>query len=295
MAEPPLTLRAVHDSGPGNRPPTRYVVHATAGGRGYPRESAAGVAHATALYFRTQAAGGSAHYVHDAGGNEEHCVPEDVIAWHAPPNQHSIGDEICSEPSYTRDQWLSNAVWPAVRASALRCREVCDRYGLPKVKIGAADLLAGAHGVCGHVDVSNAWHQTTHWDPGANFPWDDYMAVVNGQDPEGDDLPTPDDVWNLSINGVKARDRLIGIDSIQLPQIHAAVDAVRADLDAVKAEMLTPDDVWNLIINGVKARDRLIGIDSIQLPQVHAELDAVKAELDAVRAELAAVRAALPR
>jgi hypothetical protein len=196
MAEPPITVRAAHDSGTPNLPPTRYVVHCTAGGRGYPRESAPGTAAATARYFATQAAGGSAHYIHDAGGDEEHCVPENVIAWHAPPNPQSIGDEICGEPTYTREQWLSDQVWPAVLASAVRCREVCDRYGIPKVKLGPADLLAGAHGVCGHVDVSNTWHQSTHWDPGPNFPWDRYMAAVNGQ--EEDDVVTPDDIEKIS-------------------------------------------------------------------------------------------------
>lgn len=186
MAEPSITLRAVHDSRGDNLPATRYVVHCTAGGLGYPRESAPGRARGTALYFQKQAAGGSAHYVHDAGGAEEHCVPDSVIAWHAPPNPHSIGDEICGEASYTRDQWLSDEVWPAVRASALRCREVCDRLGIPKVKLTAADLRAGRHGICGHVDVSDAFHESVHWDPGPGFPWDRYMAVVNSQ-PESEE------------------------------------------------------------------------------------------------------------
>lgn len=189
MAEPPVTVRAAHDSGTPNQTPTRYVVHCTAGGLGFPRESAAGRARGTADYFARETSGGSAHYVHDAGGAEEHCVPEAVIAWHAPPNQYSVGDEICGEPTYTRDQWLSPEVWPALQASARRCREVCDRYGIPKVKLSPADLLAGRHGICGHVDVSQAWHQSSHWDPGPNFPWDRYLAEVNGGVPVP--LPPP--------------------------------------------------------------------------------------------------------
>lgn len=216
MAEPAITVRAVHDSGTPNTPPTRYVIHATAGGRGFPRESAAGVARSTGVYFQQQIAGGSAHYIHDIAG-EEHCVPENVIAWHAPPNQYSIGDEICADPSYTRAQWLDPAVWPAVHRSAVRCREVCDRYGIPKVKLSPADLLAGKHGICGHVDVSNAWHQSTHWDPGPNFPWDKYMQEVNGSTP-APPAPAPTPVTNLPT--LKYGDRSAAVSHLQSFMTH---------------------------------------------------------------------------
>lgn len=177
MPEPSITLRAIHDSGAVNAPITRVVIHATCGGQGFPAESAAGVAHATARYFQQASAGGSAHYVCDIAA-EEHCVPDNVVAWHAPPNVGSIGIEVCGEASYTRAQWLDPKVWPAVVRAAARCRELCDRFGIPKAKLSSSGLLAGAHGVCGHVDVSNAWHQTDHSDPGAGFPWDLFMAEV---------------------------------------------------------------------------------------------------------------------
>ncbi len=152
MSEPPITLRAVHDSGPGNTPPSRVVIHATCPGTGYPTASGPGTALGTARYFQMAGAGGSAHYVCD-GDDEQHCVPDDVIGWHAPPNPHSIGIEICSEggdyaKSYTREQWLSAAVWPGVLRAAARTRELCQRYGLPMVKLSSADLLAGRRGIC---------------------------------------------------------------------------------------------------------------------------------------------------
>lgn len=183
MAEPPITLRAVHDSGAGNLTPTRVVIHATCPDVGYPAASAAGTAHGTALYFQNPASGGSAHYVCD-GGREEHCVPDGVIAWHAPPNEHSIGIEICAEGgnyarSYTREQWLSAQVWPGVVRAAARTRELCARFGIPVTKLSVADLLAGRRGICGHVDVSQAWHQSDHSDPGPGFPWSEFLAAVS--------------------------------------------------------------------------------------------------------------------
>lgn len=180
MAEPPITLQAIHYSAGSNSPYDRVVIHCTAPGIGYPAASKQGDAHGTAQYFQQASSGGSAHDVFDIGGaaTREHCVAFPVIAWHAPPNPRSIGKEVCGEPSYTRAQWLSDAVWPAVEACALSTREDCLAYSIPMVRITSGDLLRGAHGITGHVDVSQAWHQSTHWDPGPNFPWDRFMAVV---------------------------------------------------------------------------------------------------------------------
>lgn len=184
MSEPAITQQAFHDDGPGNLPPTRVVIHATCPVIGYPRASSAGMAAATASYFTSPGAGGSAHYVVDIAG-EEHCVPDGHIAWHAPPNQHSIGIEVCSEggdysQSYTREQWLSPDVWPAVIRAAARTRELCGRFGIPMQRINSTDLLDSARGICGHVDVSQAWHQSDHSDPGPGFPWPEFLAAVNG-------------------------------------------------------------------------------------------------------------------
>jgi N-acetylmuramoyl-L-alanine amidase len=191
MAEPAVSIRAVHDSGGGNTPPTRVVIHATAGGRGFPRESAAGVAAATARYFQSAASGGSAHYVIDIA-SEEHTLPDSTVAWHAPPNPKSVGIEICADATYTRDQWLSPQVWPAVQRAAARTRELCQRFGIPMVKLSSADLVAGKKGICGHLDVSNAWHQSSHWDPGTGFPWDRFMAeVTGGAAPPAPPAPAP--------------------------------------------------------------------------------------------------------
>lgn len=177
--EPAVSVFARLNSGTPNVPPTRIVIHATSPSVGYPSSSRAGMARGTAGYFTTAAAGGSAHYVCDVA-EEVHCLPDNVVAWHAPPNPHSIGIEICGETYYTKAQWLSPSVWPACLLAAARTRELCQRFGLPMVKLNATDLLAGGHGVCGHVDVSMAWHQSDHTDPGPNFPWVEFMAAVNG-------------------------------------------------------------------------------------------------------------------
>ncbi len=177
MTEPAITTMgpALHMSGP-NEPIQRVVIHTTSPGQPGTSSSASGMAHATAKYFQSPKAGGLAHYITDVGA-EEHCCPDHTACWHAPPNQHSIGIEICAEPTYTRAEWLSDQVWPAVLRAQQRALEVCHRFGVPWVRIGVDELRAGHHGVCGHVDVSGAWHQTDHTDPGPNFPWAEFMAA----------------------------------------------------------------------------------------------------------------------
>lgn len=191
--EPSITRRAVHNSGAGNLPIRRVVIHATCPGVGYPAASKKGAASGTAKYFQMASSGGSAHYIYDSSRHEEHCVADSVVAWHAPPNPHSIGIEICGEASYTRGQWLSDKVWPAVEEAAARTRDLCQRYGLPMRKLTVAQVRAGAEGICGHVDVSNAFHQTDHSDPGSGFPWDEFMHLVNRE--SGLPKPPPEPNW----------------------------------------------------------------------------------------------------
>lgn len=199
MAEPPITVRARKRSAGTNLPVHRVVIHTTSPPNvPYPKASAEGTAHSTALYFQTPAAGGSAHYIVDVA-REEHCVEDNQIAHHAPPNKGSIGIEICGQPSYTREQWLSDKVWPAVERARGRAVELCARFNLPWKRVNVVELRAGQRGLCGHVDVSQAYHQSDHYDPGPNFPWDEFMAIgaqqpVPARDfPQETDVPAPTD------------------------------------------------------------------------------------------------------
>lgn len=176
-----------------NLPVDRIVIHSTAPpGVPYPRASAAGQARSTAEYFASSSAGGSAHRVVDVATSLV-CVPDEAIAWHAPPNPRSVGIEICSQPSYTREQWLSPTVWPAVARAATATLEIAARHNVPLRRIGPAELRAGERGVTGHVDVSTTWRQSDHWDPGPNFPWPEFMTLlqppVPGPTQEDSDMP----------------------------------------------------------------------------------------------------------
>lgn len=168
---------AAHDSGPGNKPIRRIVIHCTVS------PCVEGQARRTAAWFRDPDSRGSAHYVVDPGEVVQ-VVFDSVIAWHAPPNPHSIGVELCDalvSPEWDRahrDRWQdANHVRMLRRASRLTAR-LALAYGVPIRRLTVDDLKAGREGICGHVDVSRAFGQSSHWDPGAMFPWRDFMQRV---------------------------------------------------------------------------------------------------------------------
>lgn len=76
----------------------------------------------------------------------------------------------------TREQWLAQDAM--LRAGAKRCAIRAKKYGIPVVKLTAADLRAGKRGFCGHLETGQAWGGTDHVDPGKHFPWDVFLRYV---------------------------------------------------------------------------------------------------------------------
>lgn len=175
---PPYLGPAAHDSGPGNKPVRRIVIHATVS------PCVEGQARRTAEWFRDPDSGGSAHYVVDPGEVVQ-VVLDDVIAWHAPPNPHSIGIELCDAlvsrawDHEHRARWLDDRHQRMLRRAARITARLALAYDVPIARITAVDLLAGRPGICGHVDVSEAFGQSDHWDPGPSFPWREFLRLVN--------------------------------------------------------------------------------------------------------------------
>lgn len=171
MSEPPITRRAAHGSRAQSGTPTRVVIH--------DEEYRTGPdsAEAIASYFSTQGSGGSAHYVVDSN-SEQHCVPDAVQAWHAPPNDRSIGIEQDGYAHYSAAEWDTPGARATIARTAARTAELCRRFGIPVRWIYPSDLLAGAHGITDHDNVSVAWHQSDHNDPGPSYPREKFIALV---------------------------------------------------------------------------------------------------------------------
>lgn len=177
---PPYLGPAAHDSGPGNKPVERIVIHCTVS------PCVEGQARRTAAWFRDPDSQGSAHYVVDPGEVVQ-VVLDGTIAWHAPPNRHSIGVELCDallSPEWDRKhaaRWRDDNHRRMLRRASRVVARLALAYDVPIRRLDADDLRAGQRGITGHVDVSRAWGQSSHWDPGTTFPWADFMERVQNR------------------------------------------------------------------------------------------------------------------
>ncbi len=121
----------------------------------------------------------SAHYCLDSLDVIQ-CVLEKDVAWHAPgANNNGIGIEHAGYASQSALNWDDEYSEAMLVLSAKLTAEICTRYGIPVVRLSVADLKAKARGLCGHVDITNAFNGGKgHFDPGGNFPWAHYLDLV---------------------------------------------------------------------------------------------------------------------
>jgi hypothetical protein len=163
-------------SGDSNKPIVRIVLHGTVSA------PVKGGARVIAAYFRSNSARGSAHYIIDPGEVLQVCY-DSYVAWHSPPNPHSIGVEFCdwvggpNGQPLPSDRWRDDNHVPMLRMGARLVAELCLHYGVRVRLVGPTKLKSGRGGICEHSDVSEAWHQSSHWDLG-EFPRRRFLQMV---------------------------------------------------------------------------------------------------------------------
>lgn len=192
---PPYLGPPFRNSGNGNKPIDRIVIHETQSA------TKAGGARAIAAFFRSPAARGSTQYVVDPDEVIQSGY-DDLICWGAPPNSHSLHIEMCRVSSWDLSSWFGGKLPRGVREAededkredldpgparqfanvfrtltpsyrrllnrtARLTAELCLAYDVPPYWRTAAQLKAGQRGVTTHRQVSLAWGQSSHWDPGA--------------------------------------------------------------------------------------------------------------------------------
>lgn len=135
-------------------------------------------AESCAHYFSTSSAQVSAHYCVDSDSIVQ-CVKEQDIAWHAPgANHNGIGIEHAGRAAQTGRDWSDAFSTAMLARSAALTAELCARHGIPIVWLQPGDLVAGKRGITSHGNVSKAFKRGSHWDPGDNFPVEQYLAAV---------------------------------------------------------------------------------------------------------------------
>lgn len=203
MVRPPNPVYlgpAAHTSDGANKPIRRIAIHSTVS----PCEP--GGVEAIAAYFRSQSSGGSAHYVVDPTKVGQ-VVFDNVVAWHAPgcawsdghhltpASVNSIGIEMCDIPGPVPNDPPGSAKWKAAKRSwrwvrpnqlkmlhrtARLTARLCAAYHVPPTFLSIAELKAGKEGITTHSNVSQAFGQSTHWDPGF-WPRRYFMTLVRAR------------------------------------------------------------------------------------------------------------------
>jgi len=113
-------------------------------------------------WFRNPRAKVSAHYVVSYTGRVTQLMRDSDIAWHARGvNSSTIGIE--NEGYSGRNNWTA----AQISKLASLVRFLCERHGIAKTRAN----------IIGHYQVDPARRN----DPGRYFPWDRFIAMVNGR------------------------------------------------------------------------------------------------------------------
>lgn len=120
----------------------------------------------------------SAHYCVDMNSVVQSVLEKDV-AWAAPGANHDgIQIELAGKAGQTDEQWDDPYSQTELKLAALLVADICRRHNIPAVQVSTAGVLNGVRGITGHANVSQAFKGSDHWDPGPNFPWNEFIAEV---------------------------------------------------------------------------------------------------------------------
>lgn len=255
-------IRAAHDSGQRPTAPTMVVIHTAENSEG--STAAEGVA----LFFAVDVPGRGSAQLSVDDDSAVRCLPDDVIPWAAgegDANRVGLHVEISGRAGQTSGEWDDEFSRAALQNTADLVRQWCARYGIRAERITADRLRNGERGgICGHADYHDAYPVgDVRTDPGGEFPWARFLALVTQQDVleeddmAGDNVTFLVDGWTADAQGNPRTDefghahllthgvlvpiyehaRLTALaDPYNIPSFgisQAAFDQLRADLAAV--------------------------------------------------------------
>lgn len=120
-------------------------------------------------------------------------VDDNDVAFAAPgANHNGLHCELTGFARYVEGDWLQPHMMAMLQQAAAVVREWCEKYDIPKRYVDAAGLKRGEIGITTHNEVSKAFKQSDHWDPGKGFPIKTFISMVVDQPPpvaKDDDMP----------------------------------------------------------------------------------------------------------
>jgi hypothetical protein len=148
------------------------VVHTT--------ESPEGVsgAEANARYLQSRPDLVSFHSVVNAD-SVVRCVRDDDTAYCArnPANLRGLHQELVGRAGQTRAQWADDTSRKTLANATRDMAWWCRKHSIPPVWLSDQALRDRSKGLTTHAQLSQVFGGT-HWDPGPNFPSDDYLTAV---------------------------------------------------------------------------------------------------------------------
>lgn len=133
-----------------------------------------------ANYFRTLPATNkaSAHFCVDVDSIVQ-CVEIRDVAYAAPgANSNGIQIELAGTANQTTAQWADDYSRRLLDRAAKLVAQLAKEWGIPIRHLTNQQLAAGEKGFIGHKQATDVFKLSNHTDPGANFPWDSFMALV---------------------------------------------------------------------------------------------------------------------
>lgn len=122
--------------------------------------------------------GSSTHYNIDSNSIVQSVRDKDV-AWAAPGANHDgLHFEHAGRARQTAAQWDDGYSRAMLQLSAKFAAQKCAKHGIPVVYVNALGLQRGLRGVTTHLQVSLAFHRSTHTDPGLDFPMARYLSLI---------------------------------------------------------------------------------------------------------------------
>jgi N-acetyl-anhydromuramyl-L-alanine amidase AmpD len=203
------------------------------------------------------------------------AVAEDAYAWSAgtTANKYGIHVEHVGFASQRRAQWLDAYSSAELGLSAPLFAELGRKHGIPlrrltveQIRHAVATGKPADGGICGHADITKAFPgETSHTDPGPNFPWDRFMQMVagGGQPSEEDDVQLTDELYpgqkdkNVKVIDLyRSEDKFIDRTDGRLKAILALLDPEKlADEIAAKVNVkagVTADQVKQAVKDALR-------------------------------------------
>jgi N-acetyl-anhydromuramyl-L-alanine amidase AmpD len=160
--------------------PTLIVIHTTEGSEGLVS------AENGASYDTRRTDGVSTHYFHDQDTTIQ-CVrtTDSAHTARATGNDRGIHHELCGRAAQSPEQWRDAASKGTIARAAKQAARDAKKYGIPVRRLTAAQVRAGEKGFCEHKTISDAFGETDHQDPGKNYPWTSFLAMVQEEMEDG--------------------------------------------------------------------------------------------------------------